>query len=69
MYVVIYHSKNVGSYFVGVADSYEIAEKIIQQDMSNNGTSCDQYHIEKVWLNAVYTLDIERVVAQDPYKV
>jgi hypothetical protein len=68
MYVVIYHQKYVGSYFIGVADSIYNAERIISQDMQNsNETRCELYHIENVGLNTVHPICIERVVAQDPY--
>lgn len=68
MYAVIYHKKTVGSYLIGVADSYEKAEKIIQEDMMNSGeTSCKVYSIVAVNLNLAHPIGIESSVAVRPY--
>lgn len=68
MYAVIYHKKAVGSYLIGVADSYENAEKIIQDDMKNFGeTDCTLYHIAAVSLNVAHPIGIESSVAVKPY--
>jgi hypothetical protein len=68
MYVVTYHRKFVGSYFIGVADSYENAERIIQEDLINSGeTDCRLYHIAAVSLNVAHPIGIESAVATKPY--
>lgn len=68
MFVVTYHSESAGSHFIGVADSYENAEKIIQKDMRQMDEECpERYNISDVWVNCPCPFYIEKEVEVNPY--
>lgn len=65
LYVVTFHNKDQGSYFIGVADSHAKAIELMNEDIAANcgGTCANNYAITTVKSNALWVFNIADEVA------